>query len=83
VVKKTAEFELRSGKRLVFQLGATPDFTTQEQPLGVTPHASDLWWVDVDSGKAVPLHRANGNDAQGNTYYLTAIATRTRTIFPP
>ena len=68
VVEKTTEFEQRSGKRLVYQVGLTPDFTTQEQPVGVTPHPSDLWWIDVDSGKAMPLHRANGNDAQGKTY---------------
>ena len=68
VVQKTTEFEQRSGKRLVFQVGVTPDFATQEQPVGITPHPSDLWWLDVDSGKAAPLHRANGNDAQGKPY---------------
>lgn len=68
VVEKTDEFEIRLGKRVVFQVGAAPDFTTQEQPVGVTPHPSDLWWLDVDSGVAAPLLRANGQDAQGNTY---------------
>jgi hypothetical protein len=68
VVEKTPEFELRVGKRIIFQVGATPDFTTQEQPVGITPHPSDLWWLDVDSGKAAPLARANGTDAQGKVY---------------
>jgi hypothetical protein len=53
------------GKRAVFALGVTPDFVTQEQPVGLTPHPSDLWWVDVDSGKAALLSRANGLDPSG------------------
>jgi hypothetical protein len=53
------------GKRLVFALGASPDFVTQDQPVGITPHPSDLWWVDADSGMAAPLSRANGLDANG------------------
>src|SRR6185312_15677299 len=65
VVEKTTEFEIRNGKRLVYQLGDNSDFTTQEQPVGVTPHPADLWWVDVDSGKAAPLAAANGTDASG------------------
>lgn len=68
VVEKTAEFETRYSKRLVFQAGLTSDFVTQEQPIGVTPHPSDLWWVDVESGKAAPLQRANGQDASGKVY---------------
>jgi hypothetical protein len=68
VVERTTEFEQRNGKRFVFQVGSTSDFTTQEQPVGITPHPSDLWWVDVDSGKAAPLAQANGTDAQGNVY---------------
>jgi hypothetical protein len=65
VVDKTVEFEIRNGKRVVFQLGANSDFTTQEQPVGVTPHPADLYWVDVDSGKVAPLSAANGLDASG------------------
>ena len=53
------------GKRVIFALGQTPDFVTQDQPLGLTPHPSDLWWVDVDTGVAAPLQRANGLDANG------------------
>jgi hypothetical protein len=53
------------GKRAVFALGEVPDFTTQEQPIGLTPHPSDLWWVDVDSGQAALLSRANGLDPAG------------------
>jgi hypothetical protein len=68
VVERSTEFDIRTGKRVVFQLGGTPDFTTQEQPVGLTAHPSDLWWIDVDSGKAVPLQRANGIDAQGKVY---------------
>ncbi len=68
VVEKSQEFEVRLGKRIVFQLGMTSDFVTQEQPVGLTPHPSDLWWLDIDSGKAAPLNRANGLDAQGQIY---------------
>ena len=68
VVVKTTEFETRQGKRAIFALGAPPDFATQEQPLGQTPHDSDLWWIDVDSGKATALARANGQDDKGATY---------------
>jgi hypothetical protein len=68
VVLQTAEFKLGMGKRAVFALGEAPDFATQEQPFGSTPHVSDLWWIDVDSGKAAPLAQANGQDAMGATY---------------
>jgi hypothetical protein len=68
VVVRTSEFELRKGKRAIFALGAPPDFATQEQPVGITVHNSDLWWIDVDAGKAAPLARANGQDATGATY---------------
>lgn len=68
VVERTTEFEIRNGKRLIFQLGENSDFTTQEQPVGVTPHPSDLWWLDVDSGKAAPLAAANGSRATGEVY---------------
>jgi hypothetical protein len=53
------------GKRVVFALGDFPDFATQEQPQGLSPHVSDLWWLDVDSGMAAPLARANGIDPGG------------------
>ncbi|HMI93954.1 MAG TPA: hypothetical protein VK509_21415, partial [Polyangiales bacterium] len=71
VVEQRVEGEVTStpppprGKRIVFALGASPDFVTQDQPVGITPHPSDLWWVDVDSGKASLLSRANGLDANG------------------
>jgi hypothetical protein len=59
------------GKRVVFALGDTPDFVTQDQPLGLLPHPSDLWWVDVETGMAAPLNNANGLDPSGapNTPY--------------
>lgn len=60
VVERTTEFEIRHSKRLIFQLGDNSDFATQEQPVGVTPHPADLWWLDVDSGKVAPLAAANG-----------------------
>ncbi len=62
----TATPSAARGKRAVFALGAVCDFVTQDQPFGVNPHPSDLWWVDVDSGMASPLDQANGLDAQGN-----------------
>jgi hypothetical protein len=71
VVEKRVEGEVTAapppprGKRAVFALGLTPDFVTQEQPVGITPHPSDLWWVDVDSGKAALLARASGLDPSG------------------
>jgi len=46
----TATPSAAPGKRVVFALGTVPDFVTQDQPLGVNPHPSDLWWVDVDTG---------------------------------
>jgi hypothetical protein len=65
VVQDQQELVQPRGKRVVFALGAMPDFVTQEQPVGITPHESDLWWVDVDSGTAAPLARANGTDQAG------------------
>ena len=70
VVDKPATGEVTAkpvprGKRLVFALGSTPDWVTQDQPVGLLPHPSDLWWVDIDSGKAAPLSRANGLNAMG------------------
>ncbi|MEY4579572.1 MAG: hypothetical protein RL701_4275 [Pseudomonadota bacterium] len=68
VVSTTAEFTEHKGKRVIFALGAPPDFATQEQPIGFTPHASDLWWTDADSGMSVQLASANGQNPQGMTY---------------
>jgi hypothetical protein len=68
VVTKTAEFSMTPSERVVFALGATSDYATQEQPTGISPHASDLWWVDVDSGQPAAMARANGIDATGKTY---------------
>jgi hypothetical protein len=67
VVSKTAELQVSSGERVIFALGAS-DFVTQEQPQGITPHVSDLWWADVETGKAAPLGYANGQDTTGATY---------------
>jgi hypothetical protein len=56
-------------KQIVFALGDTPDFATQDVYLAYQgPHPTDLWWLDIDSGKAAPLARANGLDASGSTY---------------
>lgn len=60
VVTMQDENNVRRGKRVVFALGQFPDFATQEQPVGLSPHVSDLWWADLDSGMAAPLTRANG-----------------------
>jgi hypothetical protein len=65
VVEQQQELNRTRGKRVVFALGEFPDFATQEQPVGISPHVSDLWWVDVDSGMAAPLARANGTDSSG------------------
>jgi hypothetical protein len=59
------ELNVIRGKRVVFALGEYPDFVTQEQPVGLTPHVSDLYWVDLDSGKSAMLARASGLDASG------------------
>jgi len=53
------------GKRVIFALCDTSDFTTQDQPVGLLPHPSDLWWVDVDTGTPAPLQQANGLDPNG------------------
>jgi hypothetical protein len=65
VVQQLDELNERRGKRVIFALGEYPDFATQEQPVGLTPHVSDLYWVDLDSGMAAPLAQANGKDASG------------------
>jgi hypothetical protein len=65
VVQDADELVVPTGKRVVFALGALPDFATQEQPVGLSPHPSDLWWVDVQSGTAAPLNRANGLEQDG------------------
>ena len=62
------ELVIPRGKRVVFALGEVPDFVTQEAPVGITPHLSDLWWVDADTGMAAPLNAANGLDDAGNIY---------------
>ena len=65
VVIDVDELEQQPGKQLVFALGQQADFVTQEAPVAVNPHASNLWWLDVDSGTAAPLTRAGGKDASG------------------
>jgi hypothetical protein len=64
-VQDQGEIVAVRGKRVVFALGEFPDFATQNQPVGLAPHVSDLWWVDIDSGMAAPLARANGTDSNG------------------
>jgi hypothetical protein len=50
-------------------VGSTPDFATQDvYLLAQFPHPTDLWWLDVNSGKAALLARANGQDETGETY---------------
>jgi hypothetical protein len=61
-----SENQMAAGKRVVFVLGSVGDYVTQEAPAGVTVHKSDLWWVDVDSGKAAPLSRAAGFEGTTN-----------------
>ena len=63
---------------------SSPDFVTQEQPVGLTPHVSDLWWVDIDSGKAAPLDaRQRPRCRAARRRCPTASATRTRTTSRP
>jgi hypothetical protein len=60
-VVATDENAIARGKRVVFSLGTHADFVTAGVSFGVIAN-SDLWWVDVDSGMAAPLDRANGID---------------------
>jgi hypothetical protein len=59
VVSTQDENNLVRGKRVVFSLGTNADFVTAGVSFGVIAD-SDLWWVDVDTGMAAPLDRANG-----------------------
>ncbi len=66
VVASQQENEIIRGKRVLFALGNNADFVTAGLSFGFIAE-SDLWWVDVDSGMAAPLDRANGID-NGQSY---------------
>jgi hypothetical protein len=67
-VAQSGEITTVVGKRAVFVAGNVGDYVTQEAPSGFTVHKSDLWWIDIDSGKAAMLSRAAGFD--GTTNYM-------------
>ena len=66
-VVRTGEVqESGSRKRVLFALNSNADFLTGAVSFGSAPSA-DLWWVDLDTGMAAALDRANGLDA-GKVY---------------
>jgi hypothetical protein len=52
--------------RAVFVLGNVGDYVTQDMLAGNTAHASDLHWIDLDSGMVAPLSRAGGFEGTTN-----------------
>lgn len=66
VQASTDELSQPSGRKIIFALGQNPDYVTQDAPAGVTPHPSDLYWIDLDSGKVAPLSRAGGFEGTTN-----------------
>lgn len=65
VAREAQSGEAQTGRRVIFVLGEC-DFGSSG--LSATPHRGDLWWLDIDSGKAAPLAMANGDDTTGKTY---------------
>lgn len=82
VLSQQDELNVPMGKRVVFALGEVPDFVTQEAPVGLTPHLSNLWWADVDTGMAAPLNAANGLDDSGNIYLPYGARDANRNYLP-
>jgi len=80
VVSLQEENMVARGKRVVFSLGSNADFVTAGVSFGVIAQ-SDLWWVDVESGMAAPLDRANGID--GGQLYLPHGAADEHKSFVP
>jgi hypothetical protein len=67
------------GRRVIFALGEC-DFAAAG--LSATPHQSDLWWLDIDSGVSAPLATANGDNASGMTYLPYAERDRHLNFYP-
>ena len=53
---------------MLFALNSNADFLTGAVNFGGTTPSADLWWVDLDTGMAAALDRANGLDASGKVY---------------
>ncbi|MET0385564.1 MAG: hypothetical protein ABW321_06380 [Polyangiales bacterium] len=68
VVIKVEENVVQPGKRVLFALNSNSDFLTGAVSFGTSPPTADLWLLDVTSGTAAALNRANGLDAMGNSY---------------
>ncbi|HVU03035.1 MAG TPA: hypothetical protein VHE30_14845 [Polyangiaceae bacterium] len=58
-------------QEVVFVLGDAPDYVSAYPDRPATAH-SDLWTVDIATGNARPLNRANGYMTQGAATYLPA-----------
>jgi hypothetical protein len=67
VMASAAASGAQVGRRVIFALGES-DFATQEQPWSLSPHHSDLIWLDIDSGSSALLNSADGLDATGKSY---------------
>jgi hypothetical protein len=84
VARTDAELQQPTGRRVVFAIGITDDYVTQDVGFvdpGQRPHRSDLWWVDLDSGMAAPLSRAGG--FEGTASYLPYAARDEHRDFMP
>jgi len=79
IVASQEENDILRGKRVVFSLGTHADFVTAGISFGVIAE-SELWWVDVDSGMAAPLDRANGID--NGQLYLPNSADAKKSFVP-
>lgn len=80
VVSTQEENMIVRGKRVLFALGNNADFVTAGLSFG-TIAESDLWWVDVDTGTAAALDRANGFD-NGQLYLPHGMADAHKSFVP-
>jgi hypothetical protein len=62
VVQQAQENVVMAPKRVVFALVTNNDLVTGAVNFSFTPAAGNLWWVDLQTNKALPLDRANGRD---------------------
>jgi hypothetical protein len=68
-VIKTGEVKAsHNSKRVLFALNTNADFLTGAVNFDGSTPSADLWWLDLDTGMAAALNRANGLDATGKVY---------------
>jgi hypothetical protein len=71
-----------SGKRVLFALNTNADFLTGAVNFDGSTPSADLWWIDLDTGMAAALDRANGVDAAGMVYLPYADADAHKNFVP-